>query len=98
MDVSDWKENLLDGVVPKKNRDESPRPGSLREPFESAGAVMYGFCRGCGLRYELKADEAAALFSKVGEPYQVTGSQYFEMGSCGTCESDDHSLLLKEIQ
>lgn len=98
MDVNEWKKNFLDGVVPKKNRNKSPRPGSLREPFESAGAVMYGFCRGCGIRYELKADEAAALFSKVGEPYQITGNQYFNMGACGMCGSDDRSLSLEEIQ
>ncbi len=96
--MEDWKKGLLGGVVPKRNQEKVPRSGLLREPLESEGAVMYAFCRGCGLRYELKPDEAAALFSKIEEPYKIRPGWYFDLGACGVCKSENQSILLVEAK
>lgn len=81
-----WKEDLLGRVYHEKERDKKPIPnGWLEIPFESEGAVAYAYCCECGLLYELKPDEASALFSKLGMPYELKDRHYFELDGCGTC-------------
>ena len=93
-----WKEEFLDSVHPRKDIGAVVEPDEILAPFESKDAVMYAFCTGCSLLFELKPDGAAALFSLAEEPYRVEQGLYFELGSCGVCKGPDERIELRKVE
>lgn len=93
----DWKNEFLGSVRPRQEVGAVIEPEEILAPFESKDAVMYAFCGGCSLLFELTPDAASALFSLVEKPYAVEAGQYFELGSCGICKGPNEHVELRKV-
>ena len=74
-------------------------PGSILEDFESEEGVMYYFCKGCGLVFEVNRKVAEDLAALAGIPLPVTIDRdtYFEGEGCEVCDGDRSIVQLRRL-
>jgi hypothetical protein len=73
----------------------------LQQSFGNENTVVYSFCKGCATILEMDINGARKLSNQAGiEGVEIPDSfegNYFETGGCETCDSEDQTVFLKEI-
>lgn len=70
----------------------------LKEPFESDGAVIYGFCQNCGTYHEHSQQNAVLIVRAIGIALPSEPKDYvFIQKTCNVCLSGEREVKIVKI-
>jgi hypothetical protein len=79
---------------PKATGDYVADIEHLMRPFDKEESVIYLFCKGCGMTFELTEDDANT-FMDIEEN---KSGLYIEAKGCGLCDGDEDDYKIRRIK
>lgn len=82
--------------IPATGGCSFPTRDELKVPLEGNSSVARCFCQGCCTLFEINEDGARGLEKEAGR--SISSDEFFVVGGCELCDSEDKSVVIKKIE